>query len=167
MGALRVFVALAVQPAVVALLAFALFPLVDVTGRPLYRGRPADPLDAAVAFAAGAGVVGLLMTVFGALPALIWSLQRGPVTRRRVLLGGAVLGNVPGVLIVLLLAMSRLARGEAPSFDNLTYGPIGALRALVTASLLGLASAGVFWWLAGSQLADLTRRRESHAESAP
>ena len=44
---LRVLLGLAVQPFVTALLAFSIFPVVEYTGRRLYGGRSADPVDAA------------------------------------------------------------------------------------------------------------------------
>jgi hypothetical protein len=41
----RLFIGLAVQPFVTALLGLALFAVVDYTGRPLYGGRPVDSFD--------------------------------------------------------------------------------------------------------------------------
>jgi hypothetical protein len=140
--------ALAVQPFVAALLGFIIFPVVDYTGRALYGGRPFDPLDAAISFAAGAGLAGLLVTALGAVPTLAWLLKRGPVTRRQALISGAVLGNVPGLLIVGGLAASRLSQGAMPDLQ-LTYGPAGAVRAIAIGSFIGAASAAVFWRLAG------------------
>jgi hypothetical protein len=140
---------LAVQPFVAALLGFVIFPVVDYTGRALYGGRPADPLDAAISFAAGVGIAGLLITAFGALPTLAWLLKRGPVSKRQALISGAVLGNVPGLVIVGAIAATRMTQGAMPGLRELTYGPAGAVRAIVVGSFIGAASAAVFWRLAG------------------
>jgi hypothetical protein len=141
-------VGLAVQPVVAALLAFSTFSIVTLTGRSLYGGRPADPLDAAMSFAIGVAVVGTLVTVFAATPALLWLQTRGPVTRRQVLACGALLGNLPSVLFVLSLAANRANAGALTSLDPLIYGPLGAIRALVFGTFMGLVSATVFWWIA-------------------
>jgi len=141
-------VGLAVQPMVAALLAFSAFSIVTLTGRSVYGGRPVDPLDAAVSFAIGVAVVGTLVTVFAASPALLWLQTRGPVTRRQVLACGAILGNLPSLLIVFSLAASRPNAGALANLDQLTYGPLGAIRALVFGTFIGVASATVFWCIA-------------------
>ena len=133
-----------------------------LTGRPLYGGRPADPLDAAISFAIGVAVVGTLVTVFAATPALLWLQTRGPVTRRQVLACGALLGNLPSVLFVLSPAASRANAGSMTSLDQLTYGPLGAIRALVFGTFMGLASATVFWWIASRPLTAAYAARAAH-----
>ena len=112
--------ALVVQPFVTALLGFGLSPVVDYTGRVIHGGRPADPLDGAIAFGLGTGIAGLLVMVFGACPTLLWLLRRGPVTRRHALISGTVLGNVPSVVTVVALAGSRLSQGVTPDLNNLS-----------------------------------------------
>ena len=49
---------------------------------------------------------------------------------------------------MLSLAASRANAGSMTSLDQLTYGPLGAIRALVFGTFMGLASATVFWWIA-------------------
>ena len=148
----RVLVGIAVQPVVAAMLAFSTFSIVAFTGRLLYGGRPADPVDSAISFAFGVGIVGLLVTVFAATPMLLWLQTRGPVTRRQVLACGAILGNLPSVLIVLSLAPSRANAGALTNLDQLTYGLLGAIRALAFGTFMGVASATVFWWIARRSL---------------
>lgn len=147
----RVLLGFAVQPFLTGLLGFILFPVVDYTGRPLYGGRPADSFDAARAFAFGVALAGTLVTAFAAFPVLMWLLKRGrPIGRTQVLVIGALLGNLPGMLIVGALANDGMRRtGSIPSLSDLTYGPAGAVRAVVLGSLIGVASTAVFWWLAG------------------
>ncbi|HKE83951.1 MAG TPA: hypothetical protein VKB50_09360 [Vicinamibacterales bacterium] len=152
-GEARVLLGLAVQPLVTAALGIALFPIVEVTGRSLYHGRPADPIDAAISFGLGMGITGLLVTVFGAFPTLMWLVNRGPVTRRQALISGAVLGNLPGALIVSGLALSRVNEGIVPTLNDMTYGPVGALRTIAFGTVIGTVSAAVFWLMAGHRLA--------------
>ena len=136
---------LALQPFVAALLAFILFPVVEFTGGYLYGGRPAVFVDVAISFAAGVGMAGLIVTALGAVPTLVWLLRRGPVTRKQALIGGAVLGNIPGVLIVAAMATSGLSHGAMPDLRELTYGSAGAVRAIALGSFIGATSAAVFW----------------------
>jgi hypothetical protein len=141
----RVAIALLLMPFVSAALGFLLFPILLLT----IEGTPADMIDGAVAFGLGIGIASVLVIVFGALPLLVWLLKRGPVTRRHALLAGAVLGNLPWVLI----AMRLLSMGLG--WEVLTGGHqwlLGSWRALLFGSTIGMASAGVFWLLAGRQL---------------
>ena len=149
----RLLRGLVVQPFLAAALGFALFPLVDDTGRLVYdAGRTVDPIQTAATFGVMAGVVASFVTGLGAYPTLRWLLKRGPLTRAQTMIGGAVLGNVPGVLIVLLLAARHLSRGVAPTLDNTMYGAAGAARIVLLGSFLGLVCALVFWRLAGRHL---------------
>jgi hypothetical protein len=130
-GERRVAVALIVQPFVTGLLGFALFPALQYIGGP-NAGRPADAFDAAISLGLGVGVVGFLMTIFGAFPALMWLLRRGPVSRRQTLVCGTLLGSVPGLLFA-------------------------AVGAMVFGALIGVTSAAVFWRLAGHYIGVETR----------
>ena len=149
----RLMRGLLVQPFVAAALAVALFPLIDYTGRLVYGGgRTIDPIETAVGFGVMAGVVASFVTGFVAYPSLRWLLKRGPLTRSQAMTGGVVLGNVPGALIVSLLAARHLSRGVSPTLENTAYGPAGAARIVVLGSILGLVCALVFWRLAGRHL---------------
>ena len=141
----RVAIALLLMPFVSAALGFLLFPLLALT----MEGRPADMIDGAVAFGLGMGIAAVLVIVFGALPLLVWLLKRGPVTLRHALLAGAVLGNLPWVPFAIRLLSMGLG------WEVLTGGHqwlLGAWRAVLFGSAIGMASAGVFWLLAGRQL---------------
>ena len=154
----RLFIGLAIQPFVTALLGFALFAVVDYTGRPLYGGRPIDPFDAAIGFGFGLGVAGLFVSVLGACPVLVWLLRRGPVKRNHALISGVALGNVPSVLIVGGLAISRLTQGVLPNLSDLSYGLSGAVRALIFGSLIGAVAAAVFWRVAAGNRLEIRLR---------
>jgi hypothetical protein len=144
---------LLVQPFVAAALAFALFPLIDYSGRLVYGGgRTVDPIETAVGFGVMAGVVASFVTGFVAYPSLRWLLKRGPLTSAQTMIGGVVLGNLPGALLVLLLAARHLSREVTPTLENTTYGAAGAVRIVMLGSILGLVCALVFWRLAGRHL---------------
>jgi hypothetical protein len=152
-----VFVGLAAQPFVAALLGFVTFPALDYTGRPLYGGRPIDSWDSAMSVAVGAGVVGLFVTIFGALPILTFLLSRGPISREQVFTSGIVLGNVPFAIIVALRVATQISQGTPPTdLSQLTYGPLGLVRALAFGSIIGTGCAGAFWLVAGRHLGPLT-----------
>lgn len=150
---LRLFVGLALQPFVAAALGFASFPLVDYTGRPLYGGFPADPVASAISFSFGVGIVALVVTVCGALPTVLYLLKRGRLTLKQVLVGGAVLGNAPFIVLVAGILVSHVARGMmSPDVGQLWYGFRGAIRATAISSYLGVGSAAVFWLVAGRSI---------------
>jgi hypothetical protein len=148
-GQLRLVAAFALQPVVVAALSFVVFPLVDYSGRALYEGTPSHPVGAALSFAIGAGLVAFVVTV-GAVPIVSWLLSRGPLSANQVIIGGAVLGNVPFALTVMAIVVTQAVRGTMPSdVGHLWYGVAGAIRAVALGSFLGTASAAVFWGVAG------------------
>ncbi len=138
---------LAVQPFVTALLGSGVF-LLDHERLASSSERLADPIEAATAFGGLVGIFGLLVTAFGAYPALRWLVKRGPVTRRHALISGALLGNVPAALIVGLIAISSARQGTMTGFFDFVYGPAGLLRLIVFGSFIGAASAAMFWWFA-------------------
>jgi hypothetical protein len=147
---MRLLAGFAVQPVVAAAVGFMSFPAIDLSGRAigLYVGVPANKLDAAISIAAGAAMVAFF-TVFVAVPAVIFGVRRGMLTRNRVLLAGVILGNLPLALIaVLATANGSLASG---------VGPAAAIRAFIIGSLFGLAGAAVFWAIARSACAPPSR----------
>src|SRR5262245_44574959 len=149
---MRVILGFAVQPLVCALVAFMSFPILEYTGRSLYGGRPADALDSAIAVAIGTGLVGFFVTIVAAVPSYLWVRSRGLLSRGVVLWCGVILGNLPSLLIVVLLAINRAQQGQAANFDALTYGVAGAIRAIAFGSFIGAAGAAVFWWIAGRRV---------------
>ena len=105
-------------------------------------------MDAAVSVAAGVGIAALLVTILGALPLFGFLGRRGVVNRAQVLVSGALLGNVPSVVILALTIASGWRQGAPLNLTTLAYSPIGLLRAIVYGSFLGMASACAFWLLA-------------------
>ena len=131
---MRVFAGMVVQPFLAAGLAFIGFPLflLDLEGRTLAGGYPSDPTQAALSVAIGAGLVAGVVTLIGVLPTAVWLMKRRQLTLKETLMFGLGFGNLPYVLL-------------AAAAGGKTYGPVGLLRGLAFASLLGLSGAALFW----------------------
>ena len=146
----QMLVGLTVQPFVAAAVGFVLFRLINYTGG--VAGDTANTLETALGFSVLCGTAASVVTGVVGYPGLVWLLKRSTLTRQQTLLGGLVLGNIPGALVVLALAARHLSRGVAPTLDNLTYGVAGALRLISYGTVVGVVGAAVFWWLAGRRL---------------
>ena len=149
--------ALAVLPIVDAIVAFLGFPVVWWLGN--HRAGFVYPQQAAAGFAVLAGVIGLFVTLCGALP-VVWSLlKRGPIALKQLLVAGIVLGNVPAaasLLFIIPITVGHVANGTM--VDHLLPVPellAGILRVLAIGSAMGMISAAAFWLVgvAGSSAA--------------
>ena len=156
-GRARLLAALVVLPLVDALVAFLGFPVVWWLGN--HRTGSIYPQPAAVGFAILAGVIGLVMTLCGALP-VVWSLAaRGPIALKQLLVAGLVLGNAPAaasLLFIIPITLGHVANGTmAEHLLPVSELLAGSLRVLAIGSAMGMISAAVFWVLgvAGSRAA--------------
>jgi hypothetical protein len=146
---LRVFLAFLVQPLVAALFGFVTFPIVEFTDRQIRGGYSTDLTQAAIAFALGTGLVGFFVAPLAALPLFVWLRRRGPLTRAKTLVSGALLGNLPVVILLVLPQVGWPGTHGQP----LSYGlVVSAIRALVFGAAIGVTCAGAFWWIAGRHL---------------
>src|SRR4051812_4660551 len=100
---MRVLVGLAVQPFVAFAAASVAFP---------------GPV------ALGAAVAAVFVMLVGALPAIAWLSRRGPITLSKALISGALPGNLPIVVVLLLAALTGNLR--VPESGS----GLGALRML-------------------------------------
>jgi hypothetical protein len=130
----------------VFVISLALWHLGDGT---LFEGRPFDPVDAAVSLAIGVGIIALVVTLVGAVPAVVWMIGRGPLSLRKLLLLGAALGNAPFAIIVVSIIVAHLVSGTlSGDVGRLWYGLAGTVRAIALGLLCGVGSAAVFWAVA-------------------
>jgi hypothetical protein len=146
----RLLTGFALLPIVNAIVAYLAFPVVWYMGDH-GASRPIDPTHAASVFGMLAGVMGLLVTLCGALP-VVWSLMtRGPVSFAQILVAGVALGNVPfGVyaLFIGAFSLAHIANGTmAEHLIPLSDLVKGVVRAVAIGSVLGLTSAVVFWFV--------------------
>ena len=118
---MRVLVGLVVQPFV----AFAAASVVDP-----------GPV------ALGAAVAAVFVVIVGALPAIAWLSRRGPITLGKALISGALLGNLPIVVILLLAALTGNLR--VPESGS-AIGVLRMFRSVPFGAFVGMACAFVFW----------------------
>jgi hypothetical protein len=136
----RLIIGFVIQPFTAAALGFMIFPLVDWSARALHGGQSIrGAFHGAIAFALAVGIAAFLVTVCGVVPIVLMCLERGPLTRKQVLLLGAALGNAPGAIVVLLALITGNVSGASSSW------PLETLRALAMGSLFGLSGAALFW----------------------
>ena len=148
----RVLTAFAILPILQALVAFVAFPLVWRLGDH-GASQPVDWGEAAREFAIVTGLIGMFVTVAGAVPVVHWLMRRGRVSLARFLVAGLVLGNVPFALylVVLILpaTMSHLVMGTlSQHLVPVSALLAGALRAILIGSIFGVIAAAAFWFIA-------------------
>jgi hypothetical protein len=125
---------------------FVLYLALWYSGVRVFEGTPIDPVDSAAALATGVGIIAIVVTIFGAVPAMTWLIRRGPLSLQTVLLLGATLGNVPFAMIVVAILVMHLVNGTlSTDVAGLWYGVHGSVRAIALGLLIGTISAAVFW----------------------
>jgi hypothetical protein len=112
----------------------------------LPQGAPIDAVDAAASLGTGVAILAVVVTVFGAIPAVVWMNGRRPLSLRNLLVLGAVLGNVPFVFIVVGISAAHLASGTlSTDVGQYWYGRSGAMIRTMLGLICGMGSAVVFW----------------------
>jgi hypothetical protein len=158
---LRLVIGFALVPPAAAAVMFILYLALWHSGVRVFEGAPIDPVDSAASLAMGVGIIAVVVTVYGAVPAVTWLIRRGPLPLGKVLLLGAALGNVPFVLIVVAILVTHLLRGTLTTgVAGLWYGMYGTVRAIVLGLVLGTIPAAIFWVVA-------IRGTESERASSP
>ena len=132
------------QPFVTAALGFCLFPFYALTSG--VQRISLDLLEGALGFGIVTGFVGLILTAFFAAPVFFWLRARGPVTWRQAVISGALIGNVPGVLIMGVLFLQ--GKAADPTALGLAFA---AVRTILFGSCIGAAAAAAFWRIAGCE----------------
>ena len=135
----RVAVAFVAQPFVVALVTLIIFPLIASTG-PRLVGF--NSVRGALALAVYLGLICVPVIPLAAVPAFAWLVSRGALTRARVLVGGAMIGNVPlPALLLAVVVRTGSGTGVARGMDE----PFQMIRSVGIGSVVGFLSASVFW----------------------
>ena len=138
---LRLVIGFLLTPVAAAVAAFAAFALPGAFGDlPI-----ANPVGMAAGMGLIAGVFAVLVTVFCAVPALLWLLRRGPVSLGQVLGAGALLGNLPLAATSVLVLREQMAHGTPLRAAN---SPDALIRLIAAGTFVGIASAAVFWLIA-------------------
>ncbi|MFN8579363.1 MAG: hypothetical protein U0163_00085 [Gemmatimonadaceae bacterium] len=141
----RVFMALAVQPIVAALVTVILFPLLAAAERARTGLMPGSSWDSASSIAFAVALVAVGITLLGAMPLLAIQLSQGPVSIGQIFASGFALGNLPTAASWVLMAGQIGATGLSGGSSQAT----ALLPVMVLGSVLGLSGAAVFAWIAG------------------
>lgn len=152
-----------VPPAIVILTLAGFLVLHDLQVLP-YGGGGVDPTGAAASVAVAVGILAFLVTVAGALPAVLWLAGRGSLRFRQLLALGAGLGNLPLLLIIAAATVVNLLAGTLERGRELYEFDATAVRVLIGV-LFGTAGATVFWVVAvrGTELEDHDPTHDSGA----
>ena len=134
-------------------LAFGMMPFVSaVLGGLLWGGSgPVAILS---------GVSAIFVTISGGLPAYLTLKQRGPISLSQTVWTGAALGNLPLALFGFMSALFALAHVAAGTISQhlvpISSLIISTIGLILLGSILGAASAAVFWFVAikGTDLSD-------------
>jgi hypothetical protein len=147
-AALRNVAGFALVPPSAAIIAVPLYAVIYAAGL-LPRGAPIDSLDSALGLGTGVAFLAVIVTVFCAIPAVNWINDHGLLSPQRLLTIGAVLGNVPFLVIVLVIGIVQVVRGN-PFADagQYWYGLGGAAVRLAMGTIVGVGSAVIFWIVA-------------------
>ena len=154
-----VLVGLIVQPMVAALFGFVTWPILEATRLPPHAKFTKDTLGMAVTFAFQMFFVGLFVAFCAALPLFLWLRSRGPITFRKTLVIGALLGNLPIAFVLLLIALHALVLAAFPALvepppTSIPTPFVGMILGMLFPTAIGVTCAAVFWWIAGRHLRD-------------
>jgi hypothetical protein len=149
----RMAAGFAVVPPAIACLAFLGFLALYSLGILPYGRGLMNPVGAAAGVGLAVGILACLVTIAGALPAVLWLAGRGPLPLSRLLLLGAALGNAPLALIIVGATVVNLIAGT-PERGRDLYAVTGTIVRVAIGVLCGTAGAAMFWLVAvrGSEL---------------
>ncbi len=135
------------MPPAMALLTFLGYLVVGPSGRQVLAGGVPinDALTPALQLAFCVGIIGLAVTLAGAVPMVSWLMRRGRLRLSQLLVFGCLIGNVPFVLIVVGIVLAALAGGSLSGVARHWYGAAGAFRFVSIGTLHGAVAAVVFW----------------------
>ena len=114
------------QPVLAGVLGFLLFP----------------PFEVAIAIGVFFAMTATVITGCVAYPLLLMLINRGQLTRRRTLVAGVLLGNIPAAIAGVLMIVSG---SHDPALASL-------IPSVTVGTLTGGISAAAFWVLSGRHL---------------
>lgn len=157
MRTFRLVVAFSVLPPLCGLIAFLVYaPLWSLTGA---FDERYDPAAFAPRVAVLAGVLGVAVTVAGAVPVVSSLRGRKAASWSNLLKAGVILGNAPFLLYALMALVFTVMHWFAGTLqDHLSPASellLAGVRMIALGSILGTVSAHVFWsiGIAGTDMA--------------
>jgi hypothetical protein len=109
------------------------------------QGVPLHSVDAAAAFGAGVFILAVVMTGAAAVLVVIWLNERRWLTLGKLIVFGAVIGNLPFALIVAGVIVARLVGALTGDISQNWYGLSGALTNIAMGVVAGAGGAATFW----------------------
>jgi hypothetical protein len=148
LSGLRILAGLIIVPPTAVLIALATYDRLWHAGL-LPQGAPIHSLDSAGSFGAGVGILATVMTCVGVLPGVVWLKTRRTLSLSRLLMLGAVLGNVPFAVIMIGIVAVHVASGTlSADIGQYWEGWSGAGVRTAMGLICGIGSAAVFWVVA-------------------
>jgi hypothetical protein len=147
---LRMMAGFIAMPPTAGLPVFAICTALWGAGYPIFPGgMPANLFATTFSLGLGASVLAFLVTIFAALPSVGWLASRGRLPLRRLLVLGAILGNLIFALVLLGIAIVRVVSGPPSTpFADSWYGVMSAFRTILFGLVTGTVCASVFWAIA-------------------
>lgn len=87
------------------------------------------------------------MTVFCAIPAVNWLNEHRGLSLRRLLALGALLGNVPLIVVIFVIVAAQLARGALSADVGRYWEGLGGVAARAAMGTIVGAGSAFFLWL--------------------
>jgi len=144
---LRMLGGYAVVPPTAVLIALVTYDVMWQAGL-LPQGTPIDSLDSAGSLGMGLAILAVVMTVFGAVPTVVWLNRRQPLSLGRLLIAGAALGNVPFAFIILGVVAPHTGSGTlSAAVARFCDGMSGAVVRAAMGLICGTGSAAAFWFV--------------------
>jgi hypothetical protein len=140
---LRLTLGFAALPPAMGLVMFFTCLVLWGVGAWAFDGPPS--FDAAIGLGLAVSVIAALVTVFGAVPAVLWLIRRRNLSLRTLLLAGMALGNAPLAIIVAGILARQAIRGNLLSDAGLSFGWFVAIRSILLGLWFGIAAAVVLW----------------------
>ena len=129
----------AAMPFVTALVVFA-FTFIRVANAEGLRGT--TPFEAGMVLGVFAFITGLIIVCLGAGPLYFWWTKKRPASLFASLAWGALLGNIPSAIAILIFVSGRLSRGESlAGLASFSYSS-------VVGTTTGLICGTAFWLIA-------------------
>jgi hypothetical protein len=140
---LRMLAGLTAAPVAATVISVGVYDAFWHTGL-MPHGVPLHSIDEAVPLGAGVFVLAVVVTGAAAVPGVIWLNERRSLTLGRLLMFGAVIGNLPFVLIVAGIVVANQGALNAEVAGN-WYGLSGALVRITMGVVAGAGGAATFW----------------------
>ena len=150
---LRIVGGLAVVPPVIGVLTFFVF--LALARIQVLPHTPSNPIHSARALGIAVGMLAAVVTALAAFPAVVLLGERGALPLPKLLRLGALLGNLPLVLIIVVATLVNLYSGTLDRGRDL-YHPVGSFVRVMIGLACGLTGAAVFWFVSirGTELDD-------------